>query len=302
MMQYDLCLIWYWEHDPEFVAAVQSACIAQGVSLWLVSPKNLVQATSDLLEGRVGFNVLLDRAQYHPGFLPLLQKAREQGAYCINSRERANWAEDKATMHLEMISHGLESPYTIILAPFTEQPILPPIDLGPLGGQFVIKPAVGGGGEGVTMHATSLEQVLQARIEFADQKYLLQAHIEPQELGGRRAWFRIYYVDGKIHPCWWDPQTHVFAPLHADEEGHFGLTPLRLVTTKIASICRLDWFSTEIALSKEGKFVAVDYVNDGIDLRSQSKAHDGVPDEVIKAIAEDLVTLASRQQKTTPAN
>lgn len=300
MRHYDLCLIWYWEYDTDFVAAMQAACSMMGVSLWLISPDNLVQATTELLEGQAGFSVLLDRAQYHAGFLPLLQKAREQGVYCVNSRERSIWAEDKATMHLEMISHGLESPYTLILAPFIEQPILPSLDLSPLGEQFVIKPASGGGGEGVTMQATSLEQVLQARIEFADQKYLLQAHIEPQELAGRKAWFRVYFVDGKIHPCWWDPQTHVFAPLHADEEERFGLTPLRLVTAQIASICRLDWFSTEIALSRDGKFVAVDYVNDGIDLRSQSNAHDGVPDEVIKAIAEDLVVLAARQQKTAP--
>ena len=294
MTHYDLCLIWYWEYDSDFVAAVQVVCNAQGVSLLLVAPENLVQATTDLLEERINIRVLLDRAQYHAGFLPLLQKARQQGVHCINSRESSSWAEDKATMHLEMISHGLESPYTIILAPFIEQPILPPLDLSLLGEQFVIKPAMGGGGEGVVMQASSLEQVLQARIEFAEQKYLLQAHIEPLVLDGRRAWFRIYFVDGNIHPCWWDPETHIFAPMHMDEEQRFGLSPLRLVTAKIASICRLDWFSTEIALSKDGKFVAVDYVNDGIDLRSQSNAQDGVPDEVIRAIAADLVALAAR--------
>jgi hypothetical protein len=297
MIDFDLCLIWYWEYDSDFVGAVQAACSMQGVSLLKVSPENLVQATTDLLEERIKIRVLLDRAQYHAGFLPLLKKAIEKGAYCINSRKLSSWAEDKATMHLEMINHGLESPYTIILAPFIEQPLLHILDLNPLGQQFVIKPASGGGGEGVTMRATSLEQVLRARIEFADQKYLLQAHIEPQELAGRKAWFRIYYVDGKIYPCWWDPETHIFAPLHADEEERFGLTPLRLVTAKIASICRLDWFSTEIALARDGKFVAIDYVNDGIDLRSQSNAQDGVPDEVIKLIAADLVMLAARHRQ-----
>jgi len=296
-MEYDLCLIWYWEYDTDFAAAIQAACSTKDVSLWLVSPKNLVQATTDLLEGRATMSVLLDRAQYHAGFLPMLQKAREQGVYCINSRERSRWAEDKATMHLELITRGIETPYTLILAPFIEQPVLSPLDLSPLGKQFVIKPAAGGGGEGVTMQATSLEQVLQARVEYADQKYLVQAHIEPQELAGRKAWFRVYYVDGAIHPCWWDPETHIFAPLHADEELRFALSPLRLVTSKIASICRLDWFSTEIALSKDRKFVAVDYVNDSIDLRSQSNAQDGVPNEVITAIATNLVALAARHRQ-----
>ena len=297
-MQYDICLTWYWEYDTDFVAAIEAECNVQGASLLLVSPKELAQITVDFLEGGISFNVLLDRAQYHAGFIPLMKKAREQNVYFVNSRESSSWAEDKATMHLEMISRGLETPYTLILAPFVEQPILPSLDLSPLGGQFVIKPAVGGGGEGVILRATSLEEVRQARTEFAEQKYLIQAHVDPQELEGRKAWFRIYFVDSKIHPCWWDPQTHVFHQLSTEEEDRFGLTPLRRVTSEIASICRLDWFSTEIALSKEGKFVAVDYVNDGIDLRSQSMAQDGVPDQVIRAIAADLVALAARHRRS----
>jgi hypothetical protein len=104
-------------------------------------------------------------------------------------------------------------------------------------------------------------------------------------------------VDGKVHPCWWDPQTHIFNALSANDEERFGLTPLRLVAAKIASVCHLDWFSTEIAFSKDGKFVAVDYVNDGIDLRSQSKAQDGVPDEVIKIIATELAALAAQHRQ-----
>lgn len=295
MIDYDLCLIWYWEYDSDFVANIQAACSVQNVTLWLVSTDNLVGATADLLENRVRFKVLLDRAQDHAGFHPFLQKARELAAYIVNPRERSHWAGGKATMHLEMITHGIETPYTIILAPFVEQPILPDIDLSPLGEKFVIKPAGGGGGEGVTMQATSLEQIMQARIEFAAQKYLVQAHIEPQELDGRKAWFRIYYVDGNIYPCWWDPETHIFAPIQTDEELRFGLSPLRLVTAKIASICLLDWFSTEIALTREGKFVAVDYVNDSIDLRIQAKAYDGVPDEIVRALAGDLVSLTARK-------
>jgi hypothetical protein len=54
----------------------------------------------------------------------------------------------------------------------------------------------------------------------------------------------------------------------------------------------LDWFSTEIALTLE-QFVVIDYVNDGIDTRVQSKAVDGVPDEVMQGIATRLVEKVS---------
>jgi hypothetical protein len=38
--------------------------------------------------------------------------------------------------------------------------------------------------------------------------------------------------------------------------------------------------------------VVVDYVNDGIDTRIQSRAADGVPDEVMEQITSRLVGLA----------
>jgi hypothetical protein len=298
-MHYDLCLTWYWEYDADFVHMLEAACTDRGLSLWQVRPHNLVEAVNSLFSGEITLGTLLNRAADNPAFSPFTHRVQELGFFCINPPEISHWAEDKATMHLELITHGIETPYTIILAPFTEQPLLPVLDLGLLGEQFVIKPAYGGGGEGVVMHASSLEQVMKARTEFADRKYLLQAQIQPQEITGRKAWFRVYYVNGKIYPCWWDPQTHIFNPLSADEEERFDLTPLRPVVAKIASVCRLDWFSTEIAFSKDGKFVAVDYVNDGIDLRSQSKAHDGVPDEVIRAIAAELVALAARHRQAS---
>jgi hypothetical protein len=58
----------------------------------------------------------------------------------------------------------------------------------------------------------------------------------------------------------------------------------------------LDIFSTEIALTPEGEFVAVDYINDSIDLRAKSKAVDGVPDIVLSYIANALVELVVRKK------
>jgi hypothetical protein len=47
-------------------------------------------------------------------------------------------------------------------------------------------------------------------------------------------------------------------------------------------------FSTEITLTPDGRFVIVDYVNDPIDLRLQSKTFDGVPDDIVEDITERL--------------
>jgi len=65
------------------------------------------------------------------------------------------------------------------------------------------------------------------------------------------------------------------------------------MTETVARISRLDLFSTEIALTSDGTFVVVDFVNDQIDLRLRTKARDGVPDEIVRDITDRLAVLAA---------
>lgn len=289
-MRYDLCLPWYWEYDDVFVGMVERACIEEGISLWQIKPDNLLESITALYKGVTTFKTLLHRGQGEATFDPIPRWAKEFGARRINPAEVSAWSEDKATMHLELISAGLHTPYTILLPPFLEQPVIPQIDLTPLGENFVIKPSNGGGGEGVILGANTVAEILEARMEFPEQKYLIQAHITPRTLEESPAWFRVFYANGETYPCWWDTGTHIYNPVTAEEESQNRLTNLRDVTKRIASICKLDWFSTEIALADE--FIVVDYVNDEIDTRVQSQAMDGVPDEIMECIAKQLVKIA----------
>ncbi len=289
-MHYDLCLPWYWEYDIDFVQMIERACHEHGLTLWQITPDNLLESITALYKGEASFHAILDRSQYDPRFEPIHRWSRKHPVRRINPAEVSKWSEDKATMHLELISAGIHTPYTILLPPFVEQPILPDFDLTPLGPQFVIKPSNEGGGEGVILGAFSTEQILRARMQFPEQKYLIQATVIPRIIHGQPAWFRVFYAASKTYPCFWHPLTHVFSMVTAYDEHKYELTPLHAITKRIASICRLDWFSTEIALTHH-EFVVVDYVNDGIDTRVQSKAVDGVPDAVIQGIATQLVGL-----------
>ena len=289
-MRYDLCLPWYWEYDDVFVGMVERACIEEGISLWQIKPDNLLESITALYKGVLTFKTLLHRGQGEAIFEPIPRWAKEFGARRINPAEVSLWSEDKATMHLELISAGVHTPYTILLPPFLEQPVAPEIDLTPLGENFVIKPSNGGGGEGVVLGANTVEQILKARMEFPEQKYLIQAHVKPCIINDTFAWFRIFYANGETHPCWWNTETHIYQTVTTADEAQFGLNRLRDITKRIASICKLDWFSTEIALADE--FVVVDYVNDEIDTRVQSQAMDGVPDEIMECIARQLVKIA----------
>ena len=291
-MRYDLCLPWYWEYDDVFVGMVERACIEEGISLWQIKPGDLLESITALYKGITTFTTLLNRGQGEPTFEPIQSWARDakRDVRRINPAEVSAWSEDKATMHLEFINAGLNTPYTVVLASFLAQPVLSPIDLAPFGQNFVIKPSNGGGGEGVIIGASSVEEILRARMEFPGQKYLIQSYITPQVIREKPAWFRVFYANGETYPCWWATDTHVYTNVTAEEENCYGLERLRDITKQIAAICKLDWFSTEIALAD--KFVVVDYVNDEIDTRVQSQAMDGVPDEIINNIARQLVKIA----------
>ncbi len=93
---------------------------------------------------------------------------------------------------------------------------------------------------------------------------------------------------GLVLPCWWDDETHRYRTLTRAEIQAHGLRPLLSITRSIAEVCRLDFFSTEIALTPSGTFVVVDYVNDLCDMRLQSRHFDGVPDLVVTEICRRI--------------
>ena len=292
MSRYDLCLAWNWEYDADFVHLIEAACAVRGLSLLQATPASLDQVLTGLENGEITYTTIFDRASESDSrFQPLVDWATRHNSFHINPQKRTIWSGDKATMHLEFISRGIYTPYTIILSPYARYTSIDLSDLEPLGTSFAIKPACEGGGNGVILEANSWEQVLQARQQYPNEKYLLQAHVTTRILDGRPAWFRVLFCDGAVYPCWWDQHTHVYARVMAEEKARFGLRSLRQVSAQIAQICGLHLFSTEIAMTESGHFLAVDYVNDPVDLRLQSKAADGVPDVYVESIAARLVRL-----------
>ena len=296
MTIYDIAVAWNWPHDSGFIRHLTDAFSAYQLSVLEITPDNLNAAIAALTEGSLAFRAFMNRAaDTDASFLPLVRWSRENEVFRINPHERETYTADKATMHLELISSGVHTPYTIILPPFVEQPIIPPLDLAPLAGSFAIKPALGGGGQGVVLEASTEEQVLQARQRFPADKYLVQAHVEPLQLRGRPAWFRVIYCVGQLYVSWWPPDTHIYDPVSKQDVIELELGELYDIALRIARVSRLHLFSTEIAKDQSGQLLAVDYVNDQIDLRLQSQAVDGVPDDVVADIANRLAGLVSEQ-------
>jgi hypothetical protein len=289
MDNFDLCFAWNWQYDADFTWFLQAACSDAGLSLLQVKPENLEWAIQSLAENQIAFQAFFDRASdADVRFLPLVQWAENQTELYLNPYGFSRRAWNKAVIHEALLCAGLEAPLTKEIPSYIDIPDLPPIDLSLLGGCFAIKPVHGGGGKGVIPMANTWDQVLLARQEYPNDQYLLQAHVIPTMLGNRPAWFRLIYCVGRVFSFWWDPCTHIYTLLTAGEIQSYNLERLAYLSQRMAQLCRLELFSTEVALTPDGHFLLVDYINDPIDLRPQSKAAEGVPDDVIAEIGCEL--------------
>jgi hypothetical protein len=289
MQNFDLCLAWNWPYDSAFVEQLAGIFQKADISLYQATPANLDLTIQALEREEICFKAFLDRASdVDDGFTPLVQWACQRVPLYINHHQLARRAWDKAAMHRQLTQAGLDAPYTIILPSLQEQPDLPELDLSPLGNCFAIKPAHGGSGQGVILEATQWGQVLQARQQFPEDQYLVQANVTPTWFDGHPAWFRVIYCVGQVFVSWWNPCSHVYTPLSFEERKQFNLDQLWDITWRIASLSQLELFSSEIAYAPDKRFKVIDYINDPIDLRPQSETVEGVPDAILEKIAQDL--------------
>ncbi len=302
---YHLAVAWDWEFDREFIGVLEEEFHACGLTIFMISHHNVEEVLRHLHAREVEFHCFLDRASDgDEKFLPLARSFRRSRTRILNHPDAVHRAADKATMHLEFLTHGINVPFTIIISPYNkkQEVELSLTDLARLGRPFIIKPAnTTGGGTGVILGAETLKDVIVSRQHHKNDKYLLQEKIVPEILDGRRAWFRVFWAFGTSIPCWWDAVTHIYTRLSLEEVARLSLRSLGTIAQRIAEVCRLDFFSSEVAITKGRKFVVVDYVNEICDMRLKSLHPDGVPDEIVREICSRVATAAVEPTAGIPA-
>jgi glutathione synthase/RimK-type ligase-like ATP-grasp enzyme len=302
MKSFDLAIAYVWEFDEEFVSIIEKNFQRHGLTTFIITENNILQVTDDIKNRRINFHSYLDRASdVDDNFLELAKILSKRKTRIFNPYEKIEHAIDKATMHLEFITAGINVPYSIIIPPHSEaQEIFVSVDdLAILGRPFIIKPCnTTGGGIGVVTGAESLKEVLSARLRHSDDKYLVQEKIFPFFLDDKRAWFRCFWAFGKPICAWWDDDTHIYNVLQKPDIEQFELKKLFQITKTIARLTQLDFFSTEIAFTNKEKFVVIDYVNDQCDMRLKSNHADGVPDEIVLQIINNLRLATAKIKRT----
>ena len=284
-MTWDIGILWEWQYDERFIKLMDSLCYKRGKKSYLVSNYNLHETIEKIINGSLKFRTVLDRAtDCNTAFMPLVHLLQKQGSRIIEEPAKTAHSNDKTIMHIECLKNGLNVPESIILFPNDE---IKEEMLYSIGIPFVIKPEVGGGGEGVVTEAFSVSDIINARSKNPNMVFIIQKKITPREVDRKRYWFRVFFVCGKIIPCFWNDITHVSQRL-SPSEGKISKELIRIIK-KISKFAELEFFSTEIAELDNGNFFVIDYVNDQCDMRFQSDAIDGVPDSVIKEIIEAII-------------
>jgi glutathione synthase/RimK-type ligase-like ATP-grasp enzyme len=298
---YDLATAWCWEYDADFVHQIDRECAERGVRSYLIHPHNLLETLNRMENGELVFRVFFDRASdQEEAFDRLVDEMLSCGVRMINHADRLTLAIDKARMQRELVSQGIRVPKTVVLPAWHKRPELRSARLAKLVRPLVVKPASGGCGDGVTMNARSVEEIQSARQQFPDDRYLVQEKIVPVQINGRRAWFRVFFAFGEALPCWWDDRTKIADVLSWSQIEKKTHSEIIRIMRRAARISRLELFSTEIALTSEGKLVVVDPVNDQVDLRRKSSHFDGIPDEVVDRIVFNLVDWVKKRVRSTP--
>ena len=306
METFDLGLAFIWEYDTDFINLIEGTLQKAGLTTFLVQEHNVYEVTEKIRDRKLSFKFYLDRASdVEPAFEEIGRILTRRKATIINPYKKIQLAIDKASMHLEFINAGLNVPHSIIIPPHNEleDVKLTVEDLSILGRPFIIKPCnTTGGGVGVVTGAETLMEVLQERRVNTDDKYIIQEKVYPSILEGKRAWFRCFWAFNKPIAVWWDDMTHIYEELSGEDIIRFGLKRLLYKTKIIAKVTELDFFSTEIVLNNEKKFVVIDYVNDQCDMRFKSKHKDGVPDSTVKQIINNLKNYIVRIKKQEAIN
>ncbi len=301
METFDFAIAYVWEFDEEFISLIEKIFHQNGLSTFIITENNILEITEKVKNRQLNFRCYLDRASdVDDNFLELAKILTRRKIYIFNPYKKVEHAIDKATMHLEFITAGINVPYSIIIPPHSqlEDLFISIDDLEILGRPFIIKPCnTTGGGIGVVTGAETLKEVLTARLKHSDDKYLIQENIHPIMIDGKRAWFRCYWAFGKSICVWWDDQTHIYNTIQPEEIEKFKLKKLFQITKTIQRLTGLDFFSTEVALNAKDKFVVIDYVNDQCDMRLKSLHPDGVPDETILKVINNLRLSVQKEKR-----
>jgi hypothetical protein len=262
----------YCSPNSRLMRMFHEAMSAYGLSCQLVNSTNVEGMLEQVTAGHFRPHVYLDLSSRPDDvFEQLLYAAHRAGAHTIRNPNHTNWVL-KAESHPSLEKAGLPLPPTVILKSGDPDRDLTPQERQAIGDDAVIKPSFGEAAKGCIVGiAPTLENISKARDYERKFDWLIQKKITWTHFGGRPAYLRAYNVCGHRTLMWWSqenrPSPYILLSWH--DLRKYDLMPAVEIIDKIAALTGMDFFSTELAITKESgpdRFVMIDYVNDQCDM------------------------------------
>jgi glutathione synthase/RimK-type ligase-like ATP-grasp enzyme len=295
METFDLGIAWDNESDNKFVNDLNDRALKEGVKPYLIHAYNFFSTLKDITDSKLSFRCFFNRYSNESSiFSGLADFLKQKDINFINHPNNIKNSIDKSKIHFMFISHGLPIPKTVFLRPQEERQVLE-AKIQHVSVPCVFKSAFGSCSEGAALTINSLDDALRLMGQDEDKSYFAQERVSPINLENKPAWFKVLYCFGEIIACRWHPMDKEYDALTLRQIYRLGLHEVWPIAKKIRQACKLDFFSTDIAMKEKGKFVIVDYVNDRPDMRRKSKFKDALPDEIVDKVINSIVSFVKNQ-------
>jgi hypothetical protein len=295
METFDLGIAWDCEFDNEFVNDLNDRTLKEGLQPYLIHVYNFFSSLKDITEGELSFHCFFDRSlDDSPTFGGLADFLKKKDIHFINHPDDVKNSIDKSKIHSMFISYGLPIPKTVFIKPQEEKQILE-AKIQHVSVPCVLKSAFGSYGDSPILTINSLDDALRLMEQEEDKSYFAQEQVSPINLENKPTWFKVLYCFGEIIPCRWHPVNREYEILSSRQIYRLGLHEVWPITKKIRQACKLDFFSTDIVMEEQGKFLIVDYVNDRPDMRKKSKFKDALPDEIVDKVISNIIAFVKQK-------
>jgi len=265
------------------------------LTFFLVEPVWVEDFLKKLQQGDIGVRVLIDMAgdPYEPEdpYSRLANEVKRLGGYVMDDPARSAVTAHKGHFHRMLLDNQIPVPKTIIVSRKELGSFRITDEMrATVGVPFVVKPGWGSGGIGVSVEARWKKDLLQSAEKAPrSDSFLIQERLKPKRLEGHVGWFRVFHAVGEVIPCWWEPPANQYQLVTPLQRKMYKLNPLVRIVRDIARVAKMELFTTEVCLTEDDRFLAVDYLNNDPDMSPKSFFPTGVPDEVIRHIAWLLV-------------
>ena len=280
---------------------------AYGLSVLPVNKSNAESVTREIKREWLRPHVYLDLSS-RPGdvYENLLNAAAAHGAYTIRRPEHTRWTL-KAEAQSLLEQAGFPLPPSVILKSGDPDRELTEEERARVGERCVIKPSFGEAAKGCVIGVEpTRENIAQARDYNRSYDWLVQKMISWTNFGPRPAYIRSYNICGHRTMMWWARTKGVDAydMLTWDDVERYDLLPAAEITTGIANLTGMDFFSSEIAILKAepgpDRFCLIDYINDQCDLDSEAHPNYSPNEWFMRFACERLAEFTYRKKYGLP--